>query len=258
MTTLLTQTEYETLPENAKPFFTLQENGNAAPVFEPEQVQQTQEQLRQEAILAKQQVAAKAKELEDFLTVLPKELQDSPKDLGDYFIKTNLDGTPGNTDQQALEEKLHERDNRHKEERSRLEKQYQEEKASLKKENDKLKKAEVERVAFEAMQVVARKHKLLPKYDTSLFAMNRNHFDVSDSKLFITDPDGLASGTTVDKFFTDKKEAYPEMFEGSGMSGSGATPQYNTSVVSQGKVRRNNWDMLNNLKEIADGSVKVI
>lgn len=261
----LTQNDFENLPTQAKSFFSLEEDGKVVPIFEPDQVQETQDKLRQDVILAQQRAVTIENKLKDFLNVLPKEFQNSPKELGNYFAQTKqntLNKKPEQQtqtlEQQTLEEKLRERDIRHQEKIKSLEQIYAEEKKLLEEENNKLKHSEAERIALQVMQVAARKHKLNPKYDTQFFRMNRERFGVNENKLFITDPDGLASGTTVDKFFADQKEKYGEMFMGTGMSGSGMMPNNQIQNNSQGQVKRNNLDLLLNIADIAKGNKKVV
>lgn len=261
---MITEEEYNNLPSTAKPFFALQ-NGNAVPLFEPEQVKSTQEQLQQEATVAKQEVISVKKTLEELQNALPERFQQSSKELSDYFTKLDSSGAtaaftalPVSEQQAALDKKLRERDKNTEERINKISNEFEEQKKALEKENNKLKASEVERMVFGAMRESARKNNLNPKYDEHLFQMNRSRLSVNKNELIITDEDGLPSGVTVDKFFADLKENYGEMFTGTGMSGSGATTQRQVPPYTQGRIGRNNLELLNNMKEIAKGNVKVI
>lgn len=256
----MNKSEFDNLPEDAKPFFVVQDDGNVKPAFNPEQAEQSQQKLRQEAILAKQQAQNIENKLNEFRSFLPKDLQESPKDLGDFLIKAQAQTSNTSADEQlAIEEKLQARDKSYERELRSLKENNQREKEKLEKENQALKEVESERIAFRAFQIAARKHRLQPKYDEQLFQINRNRFSVNDNdkNLFITDTDGLASGTTVDQYFADKKKDFSEMFQGSAISGSGMVTQRHISSQT-GNIPRNNLGILTNLEKIADGTLKVV
>lgn len=218
-------------------------------------------QLQQKlAAVEKERESYKA-EISDFLTVLPDELK-VPEKLAAFIIEKQSGENPGvqeedNSQKSQIEKLLTERDAVYRKKSKELQESYDKEVRALKEELLNKQIEEKSRKTFEAMKRAAGKNGLLPTYEGMFYKSNEELFDLtSQNELLILDKNGEVSATTVDDFFLAQKTAFPEMFAGSQMSGSGISPAGRVTESWNGRKKKiSDKDILSHLNELRKGQV---